>query len=67
MSPKQATSDEAFSHVGQWCDLIQVPASTMSPKQVPSAEHFFPIKMQWVQGLTSSEADKYWGMTVCAL
>ena len=27
-------------------------------------KHFFLIKMRWVQGLMSSEANKYWGMTL---
>ena len=36
----------------------------MSPKQAPGAETLFLIKMQRVQGSTSSEADKYRGMMI---
>ena len=37
--------------------LKQVLASAVSPEQAWSAETFFLVKMQWVQGLVSSEAD----------
>ena len=43
---------------------MQVLASAMSPEQAPSAEMFYLVKMQQVQGLMSSEVDEYQGMTV---
>ena len=44
--------------------LMQVLASEMSPKKVPSSATFFLIKMQQVKGLMSSEANEYWSMTI---
>ena len=61
LSSKQMTSGEAFSlWAAAW--LIQVLTSAVSPKQV--LKHFFLIKMRKVQGLTSSEANDYQGITV---
>ena len=66
MTSAEADSTEQWSifccGVPLW--LTQVLASVLSPKLVLSAEtFFFFIKMGQVWGLTSSEANKYWGMT----
>ena len=51
---------EPFSLAG----FIVTHTSVMSPKQVLSAETFFLVKMQRIQGLMSSETTEYQGMTV---
>lgn len=58
---KQAASDEAFSLAGWRCDLHRF----YQVWQVPSKRQ--GLKMSQVQGLTSSEANEYCGMTVFSL
>ena len=63
--PKPMRNDEAFSLCGSASWLIQIVASVTCPKQVPHVlKHFFLIKIWRVQGLMSSEAEAYWGMSV---
>ena len=58
----QNTSDEAFPLVGQRRGLIQALESATNSEQALSAETFFSLTTQQVQGL-SSEANEHRGMT----
>lgn len=63
------TKYQTKKHFLSWGSIVIHTNSSkcIESEKEPSAETFFLIiKMQQVQGLTNSDTDKYWGLTVFA-